>query len=63
MKAHFVNDEKDGRETNTVIDKFLGGKSEQNKAFEIKYQKFCNERGIVPWNRKKKFWVNKIISI
>ena len=57
MNAHKGNDEKDGRETNPVIDKIIGKQSEQNRTIELKYQKFCNELGIDPWKVKKKFWI------
>lgn len=56
MNSHWANHEKDGRETNPVIDRIVGKQSEQSETTEIEYQKFCNELGIEPWKVKKKFW-------
>ena len=56
MNSHRVNHEKDGKETNPVIDKILCTRSEQNEITEIGYQKFCIELGVEPWKGKKKFW-------
>jgi predicted HNH restriction endonuclease len=56
MKVHLNNKNKDGRETNPVIDKVIGSKLEQLDFFESEYLKYCKSLGIDPDNRKRKYW-------
>lgn len=48
--------EKDGKETNPAITKLLG-KLVQNESLERKYIEYCNSLGVLPYNKKRKFWL------
>ena len=48
--------DKDGKETNSAINKILGSTLEPDTDLEEKYQKFCNDIGVIPDNRNRKFW-------
>ncbi|MFC2113306.1 HNH endonuclease [Bacteroidota bacterium] len=56
MYVHLNNSIKDGRETNPIIDKILGYKAEQIASQEKKYLHYCQQLGIIPDNRKRKYW-------
>ncbi|MCK4542962.1 MAG: hypothetical protein KAU17_12065 [Spirochaetales bacterium] len=56
MEKHLANDEKDGRETNPVIDKIIGVQSEPDKSLEGKFRHLCVNLGIEPWRVKRKYW-------
>ena len=55
MNAHLMNSEKDGRDTNPVIDKILGN-SFSNETIELKFLDYINYLGIEAPNNKRKYW-------
>jgi hypothetical protein len=55
MNAHEMSEEKDGRDTNPVIDKILG-RSFSNDTIEQKFIDYTNYLGIEAHNNKRKYW-------
>lgn len=55
MDHHIVNDEKDGRDTNPIIDRIIG-KAFANDKTESKYIDYCAKIGVVPDNVKRRYW-------
>ena len=55
MDCHLENDDKDGRETNPVIDKLIG-RSFANDLTDSKFVDYCNKMGIEAHNNKRRFW-------
>ena len=55
MVAHLVNDEKDGRDTNPVLDE-LFGKAFYRDGMEEKFLAYCAKLGIEPHDNKRRYW-------
>jgi hypothetical protein len=55
MAAHLVNDEKDGRDTNPVLDE-LFGKAFYRDGMEEKFLAYCSKLGIEPHDNKRRYW-------
>lgn len=54
MSSHIHRD-KDGKETNPAITKLLRNLA-QDADLEEKYLQYCNDLGLSPGNKKRKFW-------
>ena len=52
LHYHFI----DGRETNAAISKCLKQECKSSTKLEIKYNMYCQEHGIEPYNRTRKYW-------
>lgn len=48
--------QRDGRDTNPVIDRIIGQPHEANRRLEKKFTAFCNLIGIRPWNYRRTYW-------
>ncbi len=55
IEDHIENDEKDGRDTNPIIDKIVG-KAFANDITEVKFIDYCAKIGTVPDNVKRRYW-------
>lgn len=55
MEKHDDNQEKDGRETNPVIDKIIG-RAFANEITEVKFIDYCAKISVVPDNFNRRFW-------
>ena len=58
MNKHLNNQEKDGKETNPVISRILGGKPTLNPELEKQYREYCESLGFVA-NDKGSFGVER----
>lgn len=57
LEKHSVSEEKDGRETNKVINKILESKPIPNDSLNEMYLKYCKQLGIQPSEKNyRKFW-------
>ncbi|APU67758.1 HNH endonuclease [Christiangramia flava] len=59
LEKHF-NSEKDGRETNVIIEKLLDNKLGINEKLEISFLKYCRNLGIEPYKKKRKYWTHNL---
>lgn len=62
MDAHLNNTAKDGKETNPVISKLLGGKPLSDPHLNQEYAQYCEALGFTPRDKgtfgvERKFWV------
>lgn len=62
MDAHLNNAAKDGKETNPVISKLLGGKPLSDPHLNQEYARYCETLGFTPRDKgtfgvERKFWV------
>jgi len=48
--------ERDGRDTNPVLDRVIGQPHEANQHLEMEFIAFCNQLGIIPWNVRRTYW-------
>ncbi len=55
MDDHVENDEKDGKDTNPVIDKIVG-KAFSNDLTETKFIDYCAKIGVEPDNVNRRYW-------
>lgn len=55
MDKHDDKHEKDGRDTNSVIDKIIGH-AFSNEKTEVKFIDYCTKIGVVPGNYNRRFW-------
>ncbi len=55
MEKHEVNEEKDGRDTNPVIDSIVGHAFANDK-IENKFIDYCAKLGVEPDNVKRRYW-------
>ncbi|WP_026836544.1 HNH endonuclease [Gillisia sp. JM1] len=55
-----LNSEKDGRETNVVIERLMDNKLGTNEKLEISFQKYCLNLGIEPHKKKRKYWKHNL---
>ncbi|WP_230374455.1 HNH endonuclease, partial [Vibrio cholerae] len=60
MDKHKAHTGKDGRETNPAITKVLGVSLESNSNIEGKFLEFCQNIGVNPDNKSRKYWFYKI---
>ena len=56
IEKHARNKNKDGKDTNSIIDSILG-RHEINDKLESEYVKYCIELGIEIYNNKRTYWV------
>ena len=57
LDKHSVNDTKDGRVTNPIIDKIADSKLAMSDFLELKYLDYCRSIGVSPHNKKRKYWL------
>jgi hypothetical protein len=55
MDDHLENEEKDGRDTNPIIDQILGRVFANDKT-ESKFVDYCAKIGVVPDNVNRRYW-------
>lgn len=55
LDKHDEKYEKDGKDTNTVIDKIIG-RTFSNETTETKFKEYCEKLGIVPGKAKRRYW-------
>ena len=55
MNCHLENGDKDGRETNPIIDKLIG-RSFANDLTDGKFIDYCNKLGIIAHNNRRRYW-------
>jgi 5-methylcytosine-specific restriction protein A len=60
MTTHNGNQNIDGRETNSAIDRVLGRTLAPNNDLETEYLSFCGKLGIKPNNKQRKYWLLNI---
>lgn len=51
-----LNSQKDGRDTNVAIEDLIDGKLGPNEKLEKTFLKYCQNLGIEPYNKKRKYW-------
>ena len=51
-----LNSQKDGRDTNVAIEKIMNDKLGPNENLEKAFLKYCENLGIKPFNKKRKYW-------
>jgi 5-methylcytosine-specific restriction protein A len=51
-----LDSDKDGRDTNVVIQRMMEGKLAENSKLEKAFLNYCNNLGIEPYNKKRKYW-------
>ena len=55
MTQHITNEDKDGKETNTVITKVIG-RPFKNEKIDDKFIDYCNHLGILQPNHDRSYW-------
>jgi hypothetical protein len=66
MNKHINNEDKDGKETNPVISRLLGGTPKPNLDYERLYREYCESLGFISNNRgsygvERKYWSNELL--
>ncbi len=55
-----LNSQKDGRETNVVIERLMDNKLEMSEELEASFLNYCLNLGIDPYKKKRKYWSHNL---